>query len=255
MAKIRYEDFADRSKDAFFPFVKSNPQNRSQDFELPSSVILDAAMHIPGSTGYYSLTTMTSLGDRLVFEVRSSDGGTAMGEWVMSQPNLSCVDLLTASQQHAGMLLLSTREAAKLLNELPAGTYTFEESSAIFAPATYHFVPYVDELTTSNGVISVQPDEDIILRGHNGVFLECVDGEIRVHAVGDPRGRRAVCEGTFTPETFIREVVFQHADTTINCQPDNGNVEIRVVSDSGESSLRMRQSGNEISFHLIAPKS
>lgn len=251
MAKIRYENFTERSEDAYYPFVKGSPQNRSHDLSLPEGLVLDAAMHIPGSTGYYTLASVTSAGDRLLFDVRSSDGGVATGEWASSQPNLNCVDLLTASGEHSGMLLLSQNEAVKFLSALSDGTYVFDEASAIFAPATYHFVPAQDRFQVAGSSISVSPDEDLILRGHNGVHLECVGNEILVHVVGDPRGRRSVCEGTFTPETFIREVVFQRNEQTIRCQPVDGNIEIRVVSDNDENALRLSQQGGVLKFNLV----
>lgn len=255
MAKVRYEDFTARSEDAFYPFVKTSPLNRSHDFSLPSGLILDAALHIPDSVGYYTLTSITSAGDRLLFDVRSNDGGIARGEWVGSQPNLNCVDLFTQVGDSSGVLLVSQNEAVKLLSELPEGTYRFDELTAVFAPATYHFVPGTNRSLDTTGLGLVSPDEDLIIRGHNGVYLECRDGnEIVIHAVGDPRGRRAVCEDTFSPDMFIREVVFQRGEQTIRCQPTDGNVEIRVVSDSEESALRLQQRNGELVFNLVGAK-
>ena len=255
MAKIRYENFQNEAEDSVYPFSYASPLSLDRNFELPADVIIDAALHIPGNVGPYSLTSITTTGSTITIEVRSNDGGAASGTWSANQTNLSCVDLMTTDEQHGGVLVVSPDAMAGLLETMRVGVYIFDSSTAIFVPATYHYVPQVDESVERLSGISVSPDEDIILRGHNGVFIECLEnGELQLHAVGDPRGKRAVCEDTFVPETFIREVIFQHGSDTVRCTPVDGDISLVVVSDDPENALRVKQDAGRMQFDLVGPE-
>lgn len=139
---------------------------------------------------------------------------------------------------------------ALLRTSLVGNEARFDPSTSAFVVSTWGFTsaPPVNDLQEGQ---RIAVGDDLYLVGEDGVRLSVDNsGElpiVRVHAVGDPLARLRECRDEPVPR-FIREVVFQHGETTISCSPgDQGEIFIVVVSQSGtDSALRLYSSPGEL---------
>lgn len=253
MPRSHYNQWRAENAADGYPFIVDKPEAANIDFELPDDAFLDAVFHIPGEVSAYSLARLfLAEGGQLGIEVQTADNAVATGLWASSQRFTDTVHLLSDRGEPAGALTVSPRRMIELLDRCRTTDIQFVAASSTFVPQTYEFVDRQPIRETSPEGATVRHDEDVVLLGHRGVFLECNgEGTITVQVVGDPRGLRSECDEDFSTPQAVREVVFQRGGQTISCFPVNGNIDLHVLSQVKDSSLRMSQQEGEIQFNLI----
>lgn len=265
MTRQVYAAWRDETAKARYPFDDNSTLVALDGQELPTGLVLDAAIHPPGLTTEVFLSSLEISYAGLVFYIARSDGlVVCQGEWPQRDAiDASVVPLTTQDNSPAGLLVVNVKDATDLLRTR-SGELVFSDSATRFVISTIRFVTATDQLTAAQGVRLPEAD-DVYLVGRNGIQLTCDNGveaslgslqdvvNVRVVATGDPLGRRASCADTeFETPRFIREVVFQKDGNTHTCSPA-GLGEIFVLSGSflgNETALRVYKDANTITFGL-----
>lgn len=246
-----FNSWRDENAVRHYPFTDYGPPVAS-GLELSSAVFVDANIHPPGAVGGFHLSRIY-VGDNsdVYIEIASQNASVAAtGVWSSALPDLSVVPLYDSANLPSGVLVVDPAEIALLRTRLISAEARFDPVTSAFVVSTWGFTAAAINNELREGQ-RIAVGDDLYLVGEDGVRLSVnTSGPlpvVRVHAVGDPLARLRECSDEPVPR-FIREVVFQHGETTLSCSPgDRGEIFIVVASQSGtDSALRLSSSPGEL---------
>lgn len=253
------QSWRDEQATTNYPFSDNASPTVNNDKVLPTGAVLDALIHPANSQGGYYLESIEIDRDSILFNVfDDTNTPVATGTWQPSLPDKSVVPLVDLVNRRAGLLVVDSSVLFLMINQWGDGTFSFDVDTSQFVPSTWEYAVVAEEPQDTNGV-PILSQEDLYLVAENGIRLECEDGDeakITVHAVGDPLSRRSDCGNVFVVPRFIRQLVFQHGQQTVQCAPGGDSHAMIVVTskESEESALRIKNTPGVIKIGFMAAK-
>lgn len=238
-----------------FPFSDKATLTLSTGTTLPTSLLVDARLYIPGLAGVLSLLSVEITRESAVITIgklTSQVTATATLNFNNPRPVLLVKD---AFGNASGVLVAGSTQWAEL-SSLDLGLHNFEVGTADFVPAVCVAVP--DNRQRLLGPNGESLGDVVRLVGENGVQLLTDYDEhgsliVTVNVVGDPLYQLSECDvDAARVSQVIRTVIFQSGDTLVECNP-NGEGRIFVFPatyDQPNAAMRVTTEEQGLRFAL-----
>lgn len=213
-----------------YPFSDNATLTSQEGYVLSPSFLADASLYPMGGGHQQFVSRIQVQHGSMTVTIADDSGDLASGTCALGKD--SELLLLDKYGRPAGVLLGMQGYDPGLFQEIPDGTYTFDQDATVFVPTCV--IPQPQDI--AEGFLMADGSYvsgEVWLVGKNGVVLEVksTDNTIQVHLVGDPWFKRRQCvEATvsYTPPSPLKQiklVMDDQADQFINVVPDgNGNV-------------------------------
>lgn len=237
-----------------YPFTDDATILLENGDQIPTSLLVDARLHIPGASGEVGLVAFNVYGTYIEILV-GKQGSTQIATAKLTLNNPEAVlSLRDADGTPAGVLVAGSSRWAEL-SGLSVGEYNVVPGTANFVPGVCVSVPSQVQRMLGPGGEAL--GDSIRIVGEDGVRLECDyrDGVLVItpHVIGDPLYKTTACDvDAARANQVIEHVVFQSGDTLIECQPnDEGRIFILPATyQSPDAALRVASSADGIRFSL-----